>query len=437
MPDIKPFNGYRFRCEKPDDLARFIAPPYDMIDEPMLDALYAKDPCNTVRITQNKREPGDASNRDRHRRAAAFFNEWVKSGVVVRDPEPSLYVYEQEFDVEVAGERRTFRRTGVATMVSLTDFSEKIVFPHEYTLSGPKADRYEQMEETKLNEGQIFGLLSDDGGGIYRSIGSLKTGAPVGRAVDSDDVRHQLYRCADASANERFVAAAKPATVLIADGHHRYETALKRYRDLGNDPAYGRVMMTLVSMADPGLVIRSFHRLIRRRAQDRQVDMLKELRHYFTVVESGDATVEGVNAFLRAPGDGGDMLFCDASSKRLYGLTLNQQGEGFLESVIPERSMRWKHLDMSKINAIVIGGILGLPLDGRVLHDVIDYMNNAGAALERSIAESGHYGCFFIRPVEIGAIHSIVANGERMPQKSTNFYPKLYSGLVFNKLGAV
>jgi uncharacterized protein (DUF1015 family) len=131
----------------------------------------------------------------------------------------------------------------------------------------------------------------------------------------------------------------------------------------------------------------------------------------------------------------GEMLFCDAASKGLFRLTLSAKGEQFLKTVLPERSMLWKQLDMSKINAMVINGILGLALDGSILHDVIDYMNDARAALERSLVPADYYGCFFIHPVRIGAIHEIVANGERMPQKSTNFYPKLYSGLVFNKLG--
>ncbi|MBN1128720.1 MAG: DUF1015 family protein, partial [Chitinispirillaceae bacterium] len=317
----------------------------------------------------------------------------------------------------------------------LTDFGEGVVFPHEYTLSGPKVDRYEQMEETRLNEGQIFGLLSDKDGSLYRLTGRLIAGEPDGRAVDADGVRHALYRCADASVNEQFAAEAKQSTVLIADGHHRYETALSFYRDHGNDLAYGRVMMTLVSMADPGLVIRSFHRLIRRRAQDRQVEMLRELDKYFVVGDRGGADIGTVNAFLGASGDKSEMLFCDGASKRLFTISLKAAGEQYLKGVLPERSMAWKKLDMSKINAIAIHGILGLPLDGRVLHDVIDYRNDARAALEQCLAPEGWHGCFFIRPVGIETIHSVVASGERMPQKSTNFYPKLYSGLVFNRLG--
>jgi uncharacterized protein (DUF1015 family) len=435
MLDIQPFNGYRYHCDKPEELGRFIAPPYDMIDEKKVDALYARDPLNAVRIAQNRREQGDVSNRDRHVRAARFFNDCVERGIIARDPDPSFYVYEQEFALEVAGARTTCSRTGVVGMVALTDFSEKVVFPHEYTLTGPKADRYEQMEETRLNEGQIFGLLSDESGDRYRMIAALKSGKPDGSAIESDNVQHRLYRCSDKTRNKAFAEAVKGSTVLIADGHHRDETALSFFRNYGNDPALGRVMMTLVSMADPGLVIRSFHRLIRRRKQDRKVDMLRELGKYFSISECGAATIDGVNQFLGAPDSGGEMLFCDSATKRLFRCALNASGGEFLAAFLPERSMLWKQLDMSKINAIVINGILGLPLDGGILHDVVDYMNDARAALERCLDPESYYGCFFIHPVRISAIHEIVAKGERMPQKSTNFYPKLYSGLVFNKLG--
>ena len=320
-------------------------------------------------------------------------------------------------------------------MVALSDFGEKIVFPHEYTLSGPKADRYEQMEETRLNEGLIFGLLSDDTGDRYRLILALKNSNPLGTAMDGDGVRHDLYRCSDPALMNALAGAAQQSTILIADGHHRYETALAYYHNHNNDPALGFVMMSLVSMADPGLVIRSFHRLIRRRQQDRQVDMTSELRTYFTLTEHGAAEIDAINAFLDGSSPHSELLYCDSASKRLYGLTLHEKGRQMVQEVLPEHSLQWKLLNVSKINVIAVHRILDLPLDGHVLHDVVDYMNDAHAALTRCLSSHDYYGCFFIHPLHIGAIHAIVADGERMPQKSTNFFPKFYSGLVFNKLG--
>lgn len=436
MAEIRPFKGYRYKLAKKEDLGRFIAPPYDMLDDAKIEALYNKDPLNVVRIDQNRREAGDSANRERHDRAAGLFSGWVKQGLVRADKKPSLYVYEQRFTVERAGKSEPLERTGIIALVKLFDFAEGVVLPHEHTLSGPKIDRYEHLEATRLNVGQIFGLLSDDKGEIFSCIREIKkdSGTPAGTATDADGVRHALYLCSDPALTAHLQKASRPGTILIADGHHRYETAYKFYQDHKNEKDAAYVMMTLVSMADPGLIIRSFHRLIRKGNGGRTVDMLRELEKYFMLTDLGPAGISTINSFLTGRIKT-EMLFADSASRRLFGLTLNEGGENFLASTMPDKSLPWKKLDMSKINAIVINRILGLPLDGKVLHDVISYMQDAAAALDTGCTSQEYWGVFFIQPVSIAAIHRIVQGGERMPQKSTNFYPKLYSGLVFNRLG--
>jgi uncharacterized protein (DUF1015 family) len=391
---------------------------------------------NAVRIDQNRRETGDSANRDRHDRAARLFADWISRGLVRADKKPSFYIYEQRFTVERAGKKEPFERSGIIALVKLVDFSDGVVLPHESTLSGPKIDRYEHLEATRLNVGQIFGLLSDDKGEIFELIRNMKgDGAtPSGTGMDHDGVRHALYPCSDPALIERLQKAVRPCTILIADGHHRYETALKFYHDHKNDPVCSHVMMTLVSMADPGLIIRSFHRLIRKGNGGRTVDMRRELEGNFQITDLGTSDLSTINSFLSGRIET-EMLFVDGFSRRIYGLKLNKEGENYLASTMPDKSLSWKYLDMSKINAIVVHRILGLPPDGRVLHDVVAYMNDAAAALEASCNAQEYWGGFFIRPVSIATIHRIVKGGERMPQKSTNFYPKLYSGLVFNRLG--
>jgi uncharacterized protein (DUF1015 family) len=435
MAEIRPFRGYRYQLTKQEDLGNLIAPPYDMLDDARIDALYNKDPLNAVRIDQNRREAGDPANRDRHIRAAQLFTGWVDRGKVRADGKPSFYIYEQRFSVDRGGTTEQLVRCGVVVLVKLVEFNEGVVLPHEYTLSGPKIDRYEHLEATRLNVGQIFGLVSDEKGELFELIRSMKNaaGTAAGTAVDRDGVQHALYCCSDASLISRLQKAAQPGTILIADGHHRYETALKFSQDHINEPECSNVMMTLVSMADPGLIIRSFHRLIRKGANDRVKDMRRELEGYFSLIDLGPADCATINAFLGGRIEAG-MLFVESASHRVYGLALSEEGNRFLASTLPDRSLPWKHLDMSIINTIVINRILGLPLDGHVLHDRIAYMNDVPAALEASGNAAEYWGGFFIRPVSIREIHAIVRGGERMPQKSTNFYPKLYSGLVFNKL---
>lgn len=432
MAGVKPFKGYRFQIENPQELTKVIAPPYDMIDSSMIDALYQKDPCNSVRLIQNRPEPQDTCNKDRHVRAAAIFRKWVDEGILVQDQKPSVYIYQQTFRSPVGKEMVTFVRTGVIALVELVDFEKKIVLPHEYTLSGPKIDRFELMDVSQVDMGLIFGLVSDKGDS-YDAIKSLINGDPVGIAVDENGVEHRLYVCSDESLINSFVKSVKDSTILIADGHHRYETALNYYKEKKSQ-GYSHVMMALVSMADPGLVIRSFHRLIRK--TDRQLVMKSQLQRFFRMVDYGKASEDTIFDFISGKLDA-DMVYIDSTDQSAIGLYLSDDGEKFLQSVMPERSMNWKHLSVSEINMVVINTILGLPLDGKVLHDVVEYVNDIGAGLTKLKDSKSFHGGFFIRPVSIEAIQNIVDGGERMPQKSTNFFPKLFSGLVFNRLSEV
>lgn len=435
MADLWPFRGYRYSLEKPEDLNPLISPPYDMLDTASVDRLYQKSDRNAVLIDQNRPESSDGANLDRHTRAAALFAAWEAQGIVKRETVPSLYVYEQQFEIELAGVRKRIERSGIISLVKLVDLDDGkgAVLPHEYTLSGPKIDRYEHLSATQLNVGQIFGLLSDERGDIFGLIRAMKNGEPAGTAVDGDGVRHNLYICSDGAAIRRFQEATRSSTILIADGHHRYETALNYYRDRGSDPAFGSVMMTLVSTADPGLIIRSFHRLIRK-VHGGEIDFLHDLSHYFTLIDLGRADSSVINAFLQGALSA-TMLFVDSRSKSAFGCSLTAGGESFLQKTLGERSPEWRHLEMSIINAVAVGGILGLPLNGKVLHENVEYLQDTTAALDRSLDASAYYGGFFIKPVTLETIHRIVAGGERMPQKSTNFFPKLYSGLVYNRLG--
>lgn len=432
MAGVKPFKGYRYQIENSQDLTKVIAPPYDMIDGAMIDALYQKDSRNAVRLIQNRPEPQDTCNKDRHARAANIFKKWVSEGILAQDKKDSVYIYQQTFKSPVGKEMITFVRTGVIALVELVDFEKKVVLPHEYTLSGPKIDRFELMDVSQVDMGLVFGLVSDKGD-TYHSIRALINDEPVGVAVDENGVEHRLYICSDKSLIDSFVKSVKDSTILIADGHHRYETALNYYKEKKTDN-YSHVMMALVSIADPGLVIRSFHRLIRK--TDRQLVMKEQLSRFFRMTDYGKASEDAVFDFMSGKLEA-DMIYIDSEDQSAIGLAISEDGERFLQDSMPERSMTWKQLSVSEINMIVINTILDLPLDGKVLHDVVDYVNDIGAGIEKLKDSSVYHGGFFIRPVSIETIQKIVDGDERMPQKSTNFFPKLFSGLVFNRLSDI
>ncbi|MBD3391324.1 MAG: DUF1015 family protein [Chitinivibrionales bacterium] len=431
MAEIQPFRGYRYRLDGPGRLERFVSPPYDMLDSAMIDSLCAVDPQNAVRIIQNPARPEDTANKDRHVRAGKLFDSWIANGTLLRDDRESFYVYRQRFTIDAGAGTETFTRTGLVCLVKLVDFAAGIVLPHENTLSGPKADRYELMETARANTGQIFGLVPDEGD-LHGRIAALAGPAPLGTLVDAYGVTHELFRSDNPQSLAAVQAACADRTVLIADGHHRYETALKYARDTGR-PEASFVMMTLVSMADPGLVIRPFHRLVKRCDASAGFRSARDLEPFFAVRDLGPSTPAHVRDFMEKNSDF-EMLFVDANSGHSFGLTTADAGAAFLAEHAEGMSPEWNALTVSKINRLVVQGIMQQPPDGHVLHDVFDYVNDAVAAYDRAAAGDGYTGCFFIRPLDIATVKDIVSAGERMPQKSTNFYPKLYSGLVFHSL---
>jgi uncharacterized protein (DUF1015 family) len=434
VADIQPFSGYRFALKKPEDLSLVVSPPYDMVDGAMVDSLYAKDRHNVVRIIQNRKEAADTENKDRHVRAAQFLAEWMQSGVLLQDIRPSLYAYTQDFSIRSGDKLVPYRRTAVIALVKLVDYDKGVIHPHEYTLTGPKVDRYELLRATATQSELIFGIVPDDGG-LYAAISACTKGELVGSFDSDGGVKHSLYRTDDASLLSAMTTGMKDKTILIADGHHRYETCLKYFRDTQN-PAAGYAVMALVSMADPGLVIRSFHRLIRTSPGALASPMPQALETFFDVTDLGPAAFSRVQEFLETKTKH-EMLFCDSARKRLHGLTLNDMGERYLKDNPHGMSLLWNKLNVSTINSIVVNRLLGLPLDGTVLHDLINYVNDPAAAfsLVSDPATATEYrGAFFIRPLDITSVNAIVSGGERMPQKSTNFFPKCFSGLVFYRM---
>lgn len=430
MADIKPFNGYRYSLKKPADFANFIAPPYDMIDDAKTDSLYKQDEYNVVRIIQNKKEKTDKENKDRHVRASGFIEEWIKKGVLAHDDKPSLYGYTQDFTVSGV----SYRRTAVIALVKLVDYDEGIVQPHEYTLTGPKADRYELLQATNTQAELIFGIVPDSGD-LHQTILSCVNGAAAGIFESEGGVRHSVYRTDDIVLINALTLAMKDKTILIADGHHRYETCLKYFRD-SNNPEAGYAVMALVSMADPGLVIRPFHRLIHSSPGKLDIPMIKALADFFDVNDCGTSEYSKINDFLdnKIPGE---MLFCDHRANKLFSLTLNKAGETYLTDNPHDMSALWNKLNVSEINSIVVNKILSLPLDGTVLHDLVDYVNDPAAAYNKIMGKNNkddYRGCFFIKALDISTVNAIVSGGERMPQKSTNFFPKCFSGIVFYKM---
>jgi uncharacterized protein (DUF1015 family) len=435
MADVLPFCAYRYSINKSEDLFRFVSPPYDMIDDQDILKLYKRDPANVVRIIQNKKEPQDKKNSDRHKRAAKLLDNWIDLGILKKDDVPSFYIYKHEFKIKQGNEEFNFIRTSVICLVKLEDYEKKIIFPHEYTLTGPKIDRYELLSETKTHSELIFGLVPDDSGEFYKKIISCINEPDLGKFTSDDGVTHYLSKISDKSVIQNITNILKEKNILIADGHHRYETALSYYKDM-QDSRFSYILMALVSMADPGLKIRAFHRLLNNKIGSLNINFHDDLKKFFNVVEIGFSSFDLVASFLQS-NKKSDILFLDSKEKKLYELSLNSNGEKYLKDNSNGKSDLWNKLNVSVINSIIINNILSLPLDPKTLHEIIDYINDAQKVFNLAIKNPQNYPCaFFLHPIDISTVNSIVYNGERMPQKSTNFFPKFYSGLVFYRMGS-
>jgi uncharacterized protein (DUF1015 family) len=431
MPEIRPFRGYRFRLDHPDDLGALAAPPYDMISPEIQEDLLIRHPHNTVRITQHPALPADTANRDRHDRAARLFDTWIHDRVIVKDEHPSIYLYRQRFSVPEHGGKEPCERVALIARVKLVDFKENIIIPHEYTLSGPKLDRYEHLSALRCNTGLIFGIITDDGS-FFRSVRQGISENPDGRFIDAGGVEHALFPITNPDLIAACQDSAAQRSILIADGHHRYETALQYARETGR-PEDSYVMMGIVSTNDPGLIIRSFQRCIKRTAERSSAAVLDGLRSLFDMAPLGDATPSAVRAAL-ADLEDESMCFVEASSGTLFRVRPNGSGIDCALSNADGRSDQWNRLSVSIINALVIGKILGITPNSENLHEMIDYMPDPDDALAKIGRGVHHYGAFLLKPISIATIREITARGERLPQKSTLFYPKLFSGLVFNRL---
>ncbi len=423
MAEIKAFKGIRYNqtlfAQKKIKLEDVVTQPYDKITKEMQDAYYEKSPYNIARIILGKGEkPYDE--------ASAFFNEWQDKGILLKDEEPSIYPYWQEYDFQ--GKTKT--RKGFVALLKLEEFASGVVIPHERTLSGPKEDRLKLLKSTCANFGQIFMLYSDPEHKISTLIDKeISEVAPLADITESYEkgVRHKLWRVRDESIIKEVQELMKDKTLLIADGHHRYETALN-YRKLrllkdanGAKDANYR-MVTFVGMEDPGLMILPTHRAIYGVNTEA---FIHRVSSYFVAEECKNK----------------DELLSKLEGKHhQYGLYdgrfwwLRLRDENLIEKFVSkEKSKDYKKLDIVVLHKIVFEGVLNISEDKILSKECIDYLRDIDDGIQG--VNSCKYELFFIlNPTCMEEVQKCSAHQESMPQKSTDFYPKLITGLVINKL---
>ena len=433
MAVIYPFRGYRYNVEKVSDIGAVITEPYDRITPELQRKYYARHPYNIVRLIKGLPEEGDRAGKDWYARARAYLEKWISEGVLLRDEKESIYVYSQSYSLEG---RPPSTRLAFIALGELEEFGEGGVMPHERTLSGPKADRLNLMRATGTQFGLIFMLYPDPRNEIRGLLEHACAGPPDIDTSDDAGVCHRVWVIQDPAVHGKVVAMMREKPLFIADGHHRYETALTYRREMrekgvtclpGNEN-YDNRMMAFVSMQDPGLTILPTHRLLFGLTADQVKQFPSALARYFRLERRPD-----LESLLASMTEG-------AESGHRFGLyrggsfsLLIMRDDAVIGPLARSRaSGAWKALDVSILHA-VLEELLGIDREKLESQTNVEYEREPEAAV-RMVDEGRYQFALFLNPTKASQVADVASRGERMPQKSTDFYPKLYTGLVINKL---
>ncbi len=438
MARIVPFRGIRYNRHKVQDLSKVVTQPYDRIRTDLQDRYYDLHPYNIVRIIKGREFETDTQDGENvYTRAADYCRAWLDAGYLHRVTKPAFYVYHQTFTHPDGTE---LTRKALISALELVRFEEGIVLPHERTLSGPKVDRLNLMRATEVNFGQIFMLYPDP----QNRINALLDAAIAGQKPDIDviemfeaDVRQQVWLVDDDQVVAQVVAEMAPKTgLIIADGHHRYETAIiyrdemrQKHPDAPANTAFNHCMVTLVSMDDPGLTILPTHREIHGYHDKSMAQVLADAAVDFEVtpMPSREALAE---AMAQATPADRRIGFYDGA----YYLFRLRDPQSMVRAV-PERAEEWRMLDVSILHELIIERVMGISKARVEAKENIDYHRDLGLALQQ--VDEGRAQCVFIlNPTRMSEVKSCSDRGEKMPQKSTDFYPKVITGLVALPIGA-
>ncbi|OGW01222.1 MAG: hypothetical protein A2889_00520 [Nitrospinae bacterium RIFCSPLOWO2_01_FULL_39_10] len=445
MAKIIPFKGILYNKEKIRDIKDVVAPPYDVISPAEQEELYKRHENNVVRLILGKESNSDTPDNNRYTKARDSFDSWQRDSILIKDAFPSIYVYSQEYHL---GETEGFekkRRLGLIALSKLEDFGEGKIHPHENTLAKPKEDRLKLMQHCNANFSSIFGLFSDPSKRIDSVLKDYMRHSPLYDLVDDAGMRHTLWAIRDNRAIQIITSVMSDKQIFIADGHHRYETAIN-YRnemrgklpDFSGEELYNYVMMYFTNTNSEGLSILPIHRLVSNLSDFDKKKIVEKAGEFFNIEklsfnESDEKTVK-------------QKLFSDIKERgekeHIFGmylgndeyLLLTLKDEDVLDRLITNsRHPSWKKLDVTILHTLLIEKVLRISEKNLAEQKNITYTISGDEAIKD--VKAGKYQiALFLNPTKIEDVKDVAAAGEKMPQKSTFFYPKLITGLVMNKL---
>jgi uncharacterized protein (DUF1015 family) len=458
MAEISPFRAVRYNAQRVA-LEKVLTQPYDKITAEMQERYYAASPYNLISIEKGKALPTDSATENVYARAAKKFGEWVRDGILVEDAEPAIYAYFQNYTLPGTGPgtgpgaNRRLERRGLIALGRLADYSEGIVFRHEHTLTGPKADRLELLRQTRCQTGQLFLLYEDPTRAVDTILEEAAKAPPTAEMRDEFDVQHRLWAISDAERVQKIAQLMSAQKLVIADGHHRYETALA-YRNecrakagrVDPDAPYEKAMWTCFNIYQSGhpgghhegLTILPTHRLVRDVAGFSVEKFVKAASAYFNwyayPFASASEREESFAEFrhdLERRGRAGHAIGFYAGAGKFYLLVLRNTAE--LERLLPDMTAAQRQLDVVLLHRLLLHKCLGITAEKVTAETNVSYereMERAIAAVDGKKAQVA----FLLNPVRVKEVMQIALGGDVMPQKSTDFYPKLLSGLCIYKL---
>lgn len=440
MAEIIPFRGVLYNPHKINKLADVVTPPYDVISEQEQKKFHARHPKNIIRLILGETTEADSDQDNPHTRAAADYRDWREQEYLVQDQEPALYLSSVDFTVN----NEAVTRYGLIALVRLEPFEKGVVLPHERTFSKVKSERFELMKVCHANFSPIFSLYQDKEDILHLLKDSAQKTAPDMNLTDDQNHVHKLWRITDPAIHQHVFNALKPTRLFIADGHHRYETALNykewiaaHSTDFSENHPANYVMMYLCSMEDPGMVILPAHRILKDISDSAMAQFVKNIEAYFDVSTIPFSEPDGQKAIATLM----DSLDAGASKHSLGAFLKNHSAFYFLSlkpnamekkfgSTIPESL---KSLDVTVLTRLILMEILGFTKKQLDDKQLIAYSSKAEEAVR--LVRSGEYDmAFILNPTRIEQVRNVAGDGLMMPRKSTYFYPKVLTGQVINPL---
>ena len=417
MADIEPLRALHYNLEKTHGLQDVVAPPYDVIDAGQRAELEESSLYNVVRIDLPQ-------GHDPYQAAAETLDRWRHEDVIVQDDEPALWVLTQDYTGPDGGSRT---RHGFLARVRVEEYGPSRIRPHERTHPGPKEDRLRLTRATKTNLSPIFSLFSDPGATAWKALEPATAEPPWGQSVDGGGTRNRVWRVTDEDVLATVESALSDAELLIADGHHRYETARIYAEEIGGGGDHRYVLMDLVALQDPGLTVFPTHRLLKKLTPEQREQLATAIGESFEIQEldgTGQLAPESDPSVIR-------IGYLDAGSQPRL-LTLKDQS--IADAALADHAEPYRRLDTAVLEALILKGALGMS------DEDIDHLTQLGYARDAEqaihLVQSRQYdAAFLMAPPPIELIQEIAAAGESMPPKSTYFFPKVPTGLLFNSLG--